>query len=110
MKEPWEVYYDSFHSKGWSASLDLIPFDPQSEDGKKIFEAFRTARESLIYHLHAVPGWTEIMRKEVADRFFDASKRWLEEMKSDSEPGLDRLREMLRHDYTDWRLSRDRRR
>lgn len=99
------MYYEAFHSKAWSAGLEQIPFEQGSGDADKVLAAFKTARESLVYHLNSLPGWTESLVSQLARRFFDTSVVWLDEMQRDPSQEIDRLRELLRHEYADWRLS-----
>lgn len=104
--EPWEIYCEAFYSDGWAAPTDPIPSVRGPGTARKAHEAYGVAREALIDHLSSASRLTRPMRDEVDHRFFKASIRWLEEMKLNPGRGEEHLREILRNEYTEWRLSR----
>ena len=103
MKDPWEVYFESFEHHLRGLPIPKFPVDSGSEESKAFGKAFLTARESTLYHLVEDLHWTKHEARHLADEFFTMSIDWIDEAQ---EAGLPALEERLRHQYTDWVLRR----
>lgn len=100
MKEPWEVFLESF--RHGAPELDLAaPWEEIRHQGNQIVAAGEKAQESLVYHLVEAEHWGLEEAKALAWEFVEATVGWMK--RKDSEPDL-RIESALRDQWADWVL------
>ena len=104
MKEPWEVYYESFEHKLRGADLSSMNWPDGDPRFHNVWEAFTLARESSAHHLIAAERWRSPEAIGLMDEFFRASLNWFTEAQASGTASVYTLREQLRHTWTDWQL------
>ena len=105
MKEPWEVYYESFKHGGAGIDWKARPWKTDPEIGRQAFLAFDKARESSAYHLIDALKWKVPVAQALMGEFFDEAIAWFKE---ESDQGPVRLKERLKNRWTDWCLRKGR--
>ena len=100
MKEPWEVFLESFRYDAPSLDPDA-PLHDTRERGNEILKGGQKAGESLLYHLVRAERWKVAEAKALAWEFNEATVDWMN--KKDKNPST-RTEDAVKNQWTDWVL------